>query len=104
MLLVPLGGALALLPLLGMMLNGTSSVLYGSVPDFAAEGARPRASSADAEETGNRSDRGDHPVVLIKQQRVNRADGLASECLRGPRLHVARTTRLRIALEMWRDP
>jgi hypothetical protein len=74
--LVPLGGALALLPRLGMMLNGTSSVLYGSVPDFTAEGARPRASSADAEETGDRSGGGDDPVMLIKQQRVNRADGL----------------------------
>jgi hypothetical protein len=30
LLLVPLGGALALLPLLGMMLNGTSSVLHGA--------------------------------------------------------------------------
>jgi MFS family permease len=31
---VPLFGAMALLPLLGIALNGTSSVLYGSVPDL----------------------------------------------------------------------
>lgn len=34
-LLCPLLPALALLPLLGLMLNGTSSVLYGTVPDMA---------------------------------------------------------------------
>ena len=34
-LLCPLGPALVLLPLLGLMLNGTSSVLYGTVPDMA---------------------------------------------------------------------
>jgi FSR family fosmidomycin resistance protein-like MFS transporter len=32
---LPLGLALVLLPLLGMMLNGTSSVLYGTVPELA---------------------------------------------------------------------
>jgi FSR family fosmidomycin resistance protein-like MFS transporter len=32
---VPLGPSLALLPLLGVMLNGTSSVLYGTVPELA---------------------------------------------------------------------
>ena len=31
---LPLAAALALLPLLGMMLNGTSSVLYGTVPEL----------------------------------------------------------------------
>jgi MFS family permease len=33
-LLLPLGPTLALLPLLGVMLNGTSSVLYGTVPEL----------------------------------------------------------------------
>jgi FSR family fosmidomycin resistance protein-like MFS transporter len=33
---VPLAPVLALLPLLGVMLNGTSSVLYGSVPELVA--------------------------------------------------------------------
>ena len=32
---LPLGGLLVLLPLLGIALNGTSSVLYGTVPDVA---------------------------------------------------------------------
>ncbi|MES2184931.1 MAG: MFS transporter [Pseudomonadota bacterium] len=37
--LCPLAPAMVLLPLLGMMLNGTSSVLYGTVPELApAEG------------------------------------------------------------------
>ncbi len=31
---LPLAPAMALLPLLGMMLNGTSSVLYGTVPEL----------------------------------------------------------------------
>jgi MFS family permease len=34
-LFLPLAAALAVLPLLGVMLNGTSSVLYGTVPDLA---------------------------------------------------------------------
>ncbi len=33
-LILPLAGSLALLPLLGLMLNGTSSVLYGTVPEL----------------------------------------------------------------------
>lgn len=32
---LPLGGMLAVLPLLGVVLNGTSSVLYGTVPELA---------------------------------------------------------------------
>jgi MFS transporter, FSR family, fosmidomycin resistance protein len=40
LIVLPLGPALALLPLLGLMLNGTSSVLYGTVPELAgAQGA-----------------------------------------------------------------
>ncbi|WPB58329.1 MFS transporter [Xylophilus sp. GOD-11R] len=39
----PLMPALVLLPILGVMLNGTSSVLYGSVPDLAAPGDTERA-------------------------------------------------------------
>jgi MFS family permease len=35
--------ALLLLPILGLALNGTSSVLYGSVPDLVAPERRPRA-------------------------------------------------------------
>ncbi|KAF1050226.1 MFS transporter [Xylophilus sp.] len=42
-LLCPLGPALVLLPLLGAMLNGTSSVLYGTVPDLAPPGGTERA-------------------------------------------------------------
>ena len=42
-LLCPLGPALGLLPLLGLMLNGTSSVLYGTVPDMAPPGGTERA-------------------------------------------------------------
>jgi FSR family fosmidomycin resistance protein-like MFS transporter len=34
----PLGPTLALLPLLGIVLNGTSSVLYGTVPELAPSG------------------------------------------------------------------
>jgi MFS transporter, FSR family, fosmidomycin resistance protein len=42
---VPLFGALLLLPLIGIALNGTSSVLYGSVPDLVAPDWRNRALS-----------------------------------------------------------
>jgi FSR family fosmidomycin resistance protein-like MFS transporter len=42
-LLVPLEPMLALLPLLGIVLNGTSSVLYGTVPDLAPKGNIGRA-------------------------------------------------------------
>jgi MFS transporter, FSR family, fosmidomycin resistance protein len=40
---VPIGAALALLPLLGVALNGTSSVLYGTVPELVE--ARQRESA-----------------------------------------------------------
>lgn len=43
MLVLPLAAALALAPLLGIVLNGTSSVLYGSVPELVAEERRNRA-------------------------------------------------------------
>jgi FSR family fosmidomycin resistance protein-like MFS transporter len=39
---LPLEPALLLLPILGIALNGTSSVLYGSVPDFVAPVRRAR--------------------------------------------------------------
>jgi MFS family permease len=39
----PLTPALVLLPLLGIMLNGTSSVLYGTVPELAPSGRTERA-------------------------------------------------------------
>jgi MFS family permease len=39
----PLAPAMALLPLLGLMLNGTSSVLYGTVPELAPPGGLERA-------------------------------------------------------------
>jgi MFS transporter, FSR family, fosmidomycin resistance protein len=42
-LMLPVTAILALLPLLGTMLNGTSSVIYGSVPDFAAPKERAHA-------------------------------------------------------------
>ena len=35
---LPIGAALALLPLIGVALNGTSSVLYGTVPDLVTGG------------------------------------------------------------------
>lgn len=41
--LCPLTPALVLLPLLGLMLNGTSSVLYGTVPELAPEEGSERA-------------------------------------------------------------
>lgn len=40
---LPLGGCLALLPLIGVALNGTSSVLYGTVPELVAPERRARA-------------------------------------------------------------
>ena len=40
---LPLAPALVLLPLLGVMLNGTSSVLYGTVPELAPPGQEARA-------------------------------------------------------------
>jgi MFS family permease len=42
---LPLESALPLLPLIGLALNGTSSVLYGSVPDLVAPDRRARAFS-----------------------------------------------------------
>ena len=42
---LPLFGAVLLLPLIGIALNGTSSVLYGSVPDLVAPHWRARALS-----------------------------------------------------------
>jgi MFS transporter, FSR family, fosmidomycin resistance protein len=40
---LPFGPMLAVLPLLGIVLNGTSSVLYGTVPDLAPRGDTGRA-------------------------------------------------------------
>jgi MFS family permease len=40
---LPLVGALACLPLIGVALNGTSSVLYGTVPELVAPAQRERA-------------------------------------------------------------
>ena len=40
---LPLAPALALLPAVGVLLNGTSSVLYGSVPELAPAGRIERA-------------------------------------------------------------
>jgi MFS family permease len=42
-LMLPLGPTLVLLPLLGVVLNGTSSVLYGTVPELARKGEVGRA-------------------------------------------------------------
>jgi MFS transporter, FSR family, fosmidomycin resistance protein len=42
---LPLEAAIVLLPLLGVALNGTSSVLYGSVPDLVTPERRARAFS-----------------------------------------------------------
>jgi MFS family permease len=40
---LPLAGVMALLPLLGLALNGTSSVLYGAVPELAVDGRHEQA-------------------------------------------------------------
>jgi MFS family permease len=40
---LPLGAALVLLPAVGVALNGTSSVLYGTVPEVVSCAARARA-------------------------------------------------------------
>ncbi|AZF02024.1 putative MFS-type transporter [Pseudomonas orientalis] len=40
---LPYAGLMVMLPLLGLALNGTSSVLYGAVPDLAVPGRRDRA-------------------------------------------------------------
>ena len=40
---LPLEGLMVMLPLLGLVLNGTSSVLYGAVPDLAGAGKREQA-------------------------------------------------------------
>lgn len=42
-LFLPLSATLVMLPLLGLVLNGTSSVLYGAVPDLAGAGKREQA-------------------------------------------------------------
>jgi MFS family permease len=43
LLVLPLGPTLVVLPLVGLVLNGTSSVLYGTVPDLAPRGDVGRA-------------------------------------------------------------
>ncbi len=43
LLFLPLAGALTLLPLVGLALNGTSSVLYGTVPEFVDHQRQSRA-------------------------------------------------------------
>ncbi len=43
LLFLPLAGALTLLPLVGLALNGTSSVLYGTVPEFVGDERQSRA-------------------------------------------------------------
>ncbi|WP_455826194.1 MFS transporter [Pseudomonas graminis] len=43
---LPLSGLMLMLPLLGLALNGTSSVLYGAVPDLAGAGKREQAFAA----------------------------------------------------------
>jgi len=43
MIFLPLSGALLLCPILGVVLNGTSSVLYGSVPELVDTNARNEA-------------------------------------------------------------
>lgn len=40
---LPLTGLMVMLPVLGLVLNGTSSVLYGAVPDLAGAGKRDQA-------------------------------------------------------------
>jgi MFS transporter, FSR family, fosmidomycin resistance protein len=45
MLVLPLAPALAVLPIIGIALNGTSSVLYGSVPELVDADKRTRAFS-----------------------------------------------------------
>jgi MFS family permease len=45
-LMLPLDAALLLLPVFGVVLNGTSSATYGSVPDFAPPAERNRAFSS----------------------------------------------------------
>jgi MFS transporter, FSR family, fosmidomycin resistance protein len=40
---LPIGAALALLPIIGVALNGTSSVLYGTVPDLVPADRRDSA-------------------------------------------------------------
>src|SRR5476651_641251 len=40
---LPLAGLMLMLPVLGLVLNGTSSVLYGAVPDLASAGRREQA-------------------------------------------------------------
>src|SRR5262249_24799276 len=42
---LPLFAGLAVLPLIGVMLNGTSSILYGTVPELVAPVRRQRAFS-----------------------------------------------------------
>ncbi len=42
-LMLPVGAVLAILPVLGTALNGTSSVVYGSVPEFCGSQERARA-------------------------------------------------------------
>jgi MFS transporter, FSR family, fosmidomycin resistance protein len=43
LLALPLPSCIALMPMLGIALNGTSSVLYGTVPELASEGRVARA-------------------------------------------------------------
>src|SRR6202171_6777333 len=42
---LPLAAGLAILPLIGVALNGTSSIIYGTVPELVAPERRQRAFS-----------------------------------------------------------
>jgi FSR family fosmidomycin resistance protein-like MFS transporter len=42
---LPLAGAIVVLPLLGVVLNGVTTVIYGSVPEYSAPDQKTRALS-----------------------------------------------------------
>jgi FSR family fosmidomycin resistance protein-like MFS transporter len=79
-LVLPLGPTLACLPLLGIVLNGTSSVLYGTVPDLAPRGDTGRAFAMFY--TGVIVTRGFAPIAYgVIADHTSRAFGISASAL-----------------------
>ena len=78
-LMLPLEPALVLLPFLGIVLNGTSSVLYGTVPELAGKGELGRAFALFY--TGVIGAGGLAPIAYADCDHSNRTIGVAAAAL-----------------------
>jgi MFS transporter, FSR family, fosmidomycin resistance protein len=76
---LPLTAGLAVLPVIGMALNGTSSVLYGTVPELVAPSRRQRAFTGEVGAValapvlyGLASDLADVPTMMMQVAAIGR--------------------------------